>query len=249
MKSIMNSLTWLLTIVLRIELTKLFYFYQNMNYNDIYTSLNEYIESHVSNSVNRIDNECYKIDFKKLLYHSYHYERDVEKLTDDIKESVYKYLKSLSFHEPPNLMKLNELLKINDGLRIIRIYVSTNYMLTNNMLDEFDEHFSCKHIGMLPNDLKTIESDNCLQNMINEFYKNLHEDITLDDLMNGFYNYIKFELIHPFTDGNGRLGRLIFLEHPFGYNLFPFSEILDKLSVDQNMIFKSVNLCYDNKHK
>ena len=73
------------------------------------------------------------------------------------------------------------------------------------MLDATDRHFKCNHLGMDPKDLKEIEKDNYLQNMIDDFYNSLDEDITLDDIVKGFYYYIKFELIHPFEDGNGRL--------------------------------------------
>ena len=120
----------------------------------------------------------------------------------------------------------------------------------NVMLDASDRHFKCNHLGMDPKDLKEIEKDNYLQNMIDDFYNSLDEDITLDDIVKGFYYYIKFELIHPFEDGNGRLGRLIFLEHPFNNNMFPFSEMLEKLSINQqSLLFKCCRLQYDGKNK
>jgi hypothetical protein len=58
------------------------------------------------------------------------------------------------------------------------------------MLDASDRHFKCNHLGMDPKDLKEIEKDNYLQNMIDEFYNSLNEDITLDDIVKGFYCYI-----------------------------------------------------------
>lgn len=224
-----------------------------MNYDEIYSSLAQYIDSHISNFsnssyslINHQQQETYKCDFKKLLYHNYRCEKDVEKLTDEIKKNVFDYLSQLDFHEPPDLYKLNKLMKINDGLRTIPVYVSVN----DHMLDAFDRHFKCNHLGMNPDDLKKIERNNYLQNMIDEFYKSLDENITLNDIVKGFYYYIKFELIHPFYDGNGRLGRLIFLEHPFNYNMFPFSEILDKLSINQqSLLFKCCKLPYDGKNK
>ena len=190
-----------------------------MDYNEIYKLLSEYIDSHISNFSNTSHSinqqKIYKYNFEKLLYHNYHYEKDIEKLTDKVKKDVFNYLNKLDFHEPPDLYTLNKLMGINNGLRTENVYVSVN----NIMLDANDRHFKCNHIGMNPNDLKQIENSNYLQNMINEFYENLNEDITLDDIIEGFYCYIKFELIHPFDDGNGRLGRLIFLEHPFNYHV------------------------------
>jgi len=75
---------------------------------------------------------------------------------------------------------------INNGLRIEPIYVSVN----DHMLDATDRHFKCNHLGMDPKDLKEIEKNNYLQNMINDFYKSLSEDITLNDIVKGFYYYI-----------------------------------------------------------
>ena len=197
-------------------------------------------------SINKQQRESYKYDFEKLLYHNYKYEKDVKKLTDDVKQDVFNYLNSLDFHEPPDLYKLNKLMGINNGLRTEPIYVSVN----NVMLDATDRHFKCNHLGMDPKDLQKIENDNYLQNMLDEFYKYFDENITLDDIIKDFYCYIKFELIHPFEDGNGRLGRLIFLEHPFNNNMFPFSEMLEKLSINQqSLLFKCCRLQYDGKNK
>jgi len=34
--------------------------------------------------------------------------------------------------------------------------------------------------------------------------------------------HVKFELIHPFQDGNGRVGRLIIFKECLKYNIVPF---------------------------
>ena len=34
--------------------------------------------------------------------------------------------------------------------------------------------------------------------------------------------YVKFERIHPFQDGNGRVGRLIMFKECWKYNIVPF---------------------------
>jgi len=113
----------------------LFLFKSNllMNYDEIYSSLAQYIDSHISNfsnssysSINKRQQESYKRDFEKLLYHNYKYEKDVKKLTDKVKQDVFNYLNSLDFHEPPDLYELNKLMGINDGLRTEPIYVSVN---------------------------------------------------------------------------------------------------------------------------
>ena len=50
------------------------------------------------------------------------------------------------------------------------------------------------------------------------------EDITLEDIIEFHYN---FEKIHPFADGNGRIGRIIMFKECLKNNIIPFI-ILDK---------------------
>lgn len=45
------------------------------------------------------------------------------------------------------------------------------------------------------------------------------EKITLEDIIEFHY---KFEIIHPFQDGNGRVGRLIMLKECLKNNIVPF---------------------------
>ena len=44
-------------------------------------------------------------------------------------------------------------------------------------------------------------------------------NITFDDIIDFHY---KFEKIHPFQDGNGRVGRLIMFKECLKYNIVPF---------------------------
>ena len=48
---------------------------------------------------------------------------------------------------------------------------------------------------------------------------NSKKDITVEDII-GFH--AEFEMIHPFQDGNGRVGRLIALKECLGHNITPF---------------------------
>ena len=41
----------------------------------------------------------------------------------------------------------------------------------------------------------------------------------MDDILDF---HVKFELIHPFQDGNGRVGRLIMFKECLKYNIVPF---------------------------
>ena len=48
---------------------------------------------------------------------------------------------------------------------------------------------------------------------------NNKEEKTLEDILDF---YVKFERIHPFQDGNGRVGRLIMFKECLKYNIVPF---------------------------
>ena len=48
---------------------------------------------------------------------------------------------------------------------------------------------------------------------------NEKENVTIEDVI---ALHAEFELIHPFQDGNGRVGRLIVLKECLRHNLIPF---------------------------
>ncbi len=50
---------------------------------------------------------------------------------------------------------------------------------------------------------------NFLGNCLDEFERYLHKDSLFDPLVNAFLVHYQFEAIHPFQDGNGRVGRLL----------------------------------------
>ncbi len=56
-----------------------------------------------------------------------------------------------------------------------------------------------------------------MSKLVNNF--NFKSDITLDDVIEF---HAEFECIHPFQDGNGRVGRLIALKECLRFNIVPF---------------------------
>ena len=51
------------------------------------------------------------------------------------------------------------------------------------------------------------------------FAYNANKEKTFDDLLDFHY---RFERIHPFQDGNGRIGRLLLFKECLKYNIVPF---------------------------
>ena len=56
-----------------------------------------------------------------------------------------------------------------------------------------------------------------MKKLLSEY--NNQEEKTLEDILNF---HVKFECIHPFQDGNGRVGRLIMFKECLKYNIVPF---------------------------
>lgn len=56
-----------------------------------------------------------------------------------------------------------------------------------------------------------------ISKLLNEYLKK--QIITLDDILDF---HVRFERIHPFQDGNGRVGRIIMFKECLKYNIVPF---------------------------
>ena len=91
--------------------------------------------------------------------------------------------------------------------------------------------------------LRTTEPKNVEKDMkkLLEWYENL-ENVTIKDIIEF---HAKFEKIHPFQDGNGRIGRIIAFKECLKNNIVPFI-ILDK---DKLFYYRGLNQYQANKEK
>ena len=64
---------------------------------------------------------------------------------------------------------------------------------------------------------KPVEVAGAMKALLNEY--NSKSEITLDDILDF---HVRFEAIHPFQDGNGRVGRLIMFKECLKHNIVPF---------------------------
>ena len=60
-----------------------------------------------------------------------------------------------------------------------------------------------------------VEKD--IRNLLNSYLEN--KDVSIEDIISF---HAQFEMIHPFQDGNGRVGRLIMFKECLKYNIVPF---------------------------
>lgn len=98
-----------------------------------------------------------------------------------------------------------------------------HYILKSGTTDSRKEWFKVGDYKRLPNEVggektsapENVETD--IRRLLSEY--NLKEKITFDDLLEFHY---QFEAIHPFQDGNGRVGRLILFKECLRNNIVPF---------------------------
>ena len=106
------------------------------------------------------------------------------------------------------------------------IMIDMNKILKRNTTDEENPRYNVGGFKVVPNKIGLInvintskpeDVENDLDILISE-YEEMAE-ITLEDIIDFHY---KFELIHPFGDGNGRVGRMIMFKECLRNNIMPF---------------------------
>lgn len=95
--------------------------------------------------------------------------------------------------------------------------------LKSNTSDSKKEWFKVGEYKLKPNTVGEIETSkpNEVEKDINTLLKNYNEKVNIGifDIIDFHY---QFEKIHPFQDGNGRVGRLIMFKECLKHNIVPF---------------------------
>ncbi len=96
-------------------------------------------------------------------------------------------------------------------------------ILKNGTSDSRKEWFAVGDYKKLPNEVggrdTTLPEEvaDAMKSLLKEY--NTKEEKTLEDILDF---HVKFEKIHPFQDGNGRVGRLVMFKECLKYNIVPF---------------------------
>lgn len=190
-----------------------------------------------------------KCRFKGNIYHfsqvSFAYNSNKiegSRLTEDQIEAIFDIQSIISKSE--NLIKLDDLIEVKNHFKLFD-YILDNIdeILTEDMILKMhkmlkrgtsDEDSPLYNVGGfkkvpniigLQNVIETSSPEN-VQNDLEELlidYEKLQE-VTLKDIIDF---HVRFERIHPLSDGNGRIGRLIMFKECLKNNIVPFI-ILDE---------------------
>lgn len=111
------------------------------------------------------------------------------------------------------------------------IIIEMNKILKRNTSDEDNPRYNVGGFKTIPNVIGIINvihtsSPEDVEKDLDNLLKSYHnkQTITLEDIIDFHYN---FEKIHPFGDGNGRVGRMIMFKECLKNNIMPFI-VLDK---------------------
>lgn len=98
-----------------------------------------------------------------------------------------------------------------------------HYILKSGTQDSFKEWFNVGGYKKLPNQVggnETVRPEKVgyeIKKLISEY--NSKNNVSFDDILNF---HAAFEKIHPFQDGNGRVGRLVMLKECLKHDIVPF---------------------------
>ena len=175
--------------------------------------------------LSKITNSIYE-DLKiEFLYHSNHLERST--FSKDELEKLLTEKKVEGSHSLDDIIETKNSLEVFDQVINDSGEKLDKFMLFNwhKLLKKGTVDDEIHNIGMWKKyenklrgvDLKLalpVEVDNLMFNLLSDY--NELETVTLKDIADFHY---KFEKIHPFQDGNGRIGRFIILKQCLEWNI------------------------------
>lgn len=182
--------------------------------------------------------------FKGNIYHysqvnfSYNSNKiEGSRLTSDQTEAIFDT--SSFIPKSDDLIKLDDLIESKNHFRLFdymlnhvdeplskEMIIEMNKILKRNTSDEENPRYNVGGFKVVPNkigvinvidttDPKDVEKE--IDELLGEY--NSKNKITLEDIIDFHY---KFERIHPFGDGNGRVGRIIMFKECLKNNIMPF---------------------------
>ena len=159
------------------------------------------------------------------------------RLTSDQTEAIFD---TSSFIPKSNdLIELDDLIEVKNHFKLFdymldnvdkkltkEIIIEMNKILKRNTSDEDNPRYNVGGFKVVPNIIGVVniidttapeEVEDAIETRLNEY--NSKSNVTLENIIDFHY---KFEKIHPFGDGNGRVGRIIMFKECLKNNIMPF---------------------------
>lgn len=197
--------------------------------------------------IKKIKNELLKQKESKFKGNIYHYSQvnfaynsnkiEGSKLTSDETESIFDT--SSFIPKSDVLIKLDDLIETKNHFRLFdymldnidnslskEMIIEMNKILKRGTSDEDNPRYNVGGFKVLPNIIGTVnvikttdpkDVNKEMDKLLDEY--NSNNNITLENIIDFHY---RFERIHPFGDGNGRVGRIIMLKECLKNNIMPF---------------------------
>jgi len=197
--------------------------------------------------VNKLKLELKEQKKTKLKGNIYHYSQvnfaynsnkiEGSKLSEDETEEIFETNSFIPKND--DVIKFDDLTEMKNHFRLFDycldiideplskdIIIKMNMILKRNTTDEENPRYNVGGFKVVPNkiglinvintsDPENVEDD--LDDLLNE-YHNL-KSVSIEDIIDFHY---RFERIHPFGDGNGRVGRMIMFKECLKNNIMPF---------------------------
>ncbi len=200
----------------------------------------------------KLKNELIEQQKSKFKGNIYHYSQvnfaynsnkiEGSRLSEDETEAIFTTNSVIV--KSDNAIKIDDLIEMKNHFKLFdyclsivdapltkEIIIEMNKILKRNTSDEDNPRYNVGGFKTIPNVIgiinvihtsapEDVEKD--LDNLLKSYHNK--QTITLEDIIDFHYN---FEKIHPFGDGNGRVGRMIMFKECLKNNIMPFI-VLDK---------------------
>ncbi len=198
-------------------------------------------------NVNELKDELIKQKSSKFKGNIYHYSQvnfaynsnkiEGSRLTSEQTEAIFSTSSFISKND--ELIKIDDLTESKNHFKLFdymidnvdklltkKMIIEMNKILKRNTSDEDDPRYNVGGFKIVPNtigvinEIKTTEPKNVekeIDKLLNSY--NLKKQVSIEDIIDFHFN---FERIHPFGDGNGRVGRMIMFKECLRNNIIPF---------------------------
>ena len=198
-------------------------------------------------NINKIKMELISQKNSKFKGNIYHYSQvnfsynsnkiEGSRLTSDQTEAIFDTSSFIT--KSDELIKLDDIIESKNHFKLFdfmlenidnkltkEMIIEMNKILKRNTSDEENPRYNVGGFKIVPNIIGVINTINTtapedvekeLDSLLGEY--NSKTNITLEDIIDFHY---KFECIHPFGDGNGRIGRIIMFKECLKNNIMPF---------------------------